>query len=89
MSCTCCNIYNYASIVTERFSLCLQSGEIEKKYSGLLEKKWTSVIRLQKRVSDISYSGITENSCISVRVLLYNATRTPYFEGEITHICGT
>ena len=25
-------------------------GEIDKKYSGLLEKKWTSVIRLQKKV---------------------------------------
>lgn len=28
-------------------------GEIEKKYSGLLEKKWTSVIRLQKKVMDL------------------------------------
>lgn len=27
-----------------------QPGEIEKKYNGLLEKKWTSVIRLQKKV---------------------------------------
>ena len=26
-------------------------GEIDKKYAGLLEKKWTSVIRLQKKVS--------------------------------------
>lgn len=26
-------------------------GEVEKKYGGLLEKKWTSVIRLQKKVS--------------------------------------
>ena len=25
-------------------------GEIDKKYVGLLEKKWTSVIRLQKKV---------------------------------------
>lgn len=25
-------------------------GEIERKYAGLLEKKWTSVIRLQKKV---------------------------------------
>lgn len=25
-------------------------GEVEKKYGGLLEKKWTSVIRLQKKV---------------------------------------
>lgn len=28
-------------------------GEIDKKYSGLLEKKWTSVIRLQKKVASI------------------------------------
>jgi platelet-activating factor acetylhydrolase IB subunit alpha len=26
-------------------------GEVDKKYAGLLEKKWTSVIRLQKKVS--------------------------------------
>ena len=25
-------------------------GEIERKYAGLLEKKWCSVIRLQKKV---------------------------------------
>lgn len=25
-------------------------GEVENKYGGLLEKKWTSVIRLQKKV---------------------------------------
>ncbi|XP_006825041.1 lissencephaly-1 homolog [Saccoglossus kowalevskii] len=28
-------------------------GDVEKKYSGLLEKKWTSVIRLQKKVMDL------------------------------------
>ncbi|XP_013772413.1 lissencephaly-1 homolog [Limulus polyphemus] len=28
-------------------------GEIDKKYVGLLEKKWTSVIRLQKKVMDL------------------------------------
>lgn len=27
--------------------------EIDKKYTGLLEKKWTSVIRLQKKVMDL------------------------------------
>jgi len=27
--------------------------ELDKKYSGLLEKKWTSVIRLQKKVMDL------------------------------------
>ena len=26
-------------------------GEVDKKYTGLLEKKWTSVIRLQKKVT--------------------------------------
>lgn len=28
-------------------------GEIERKYQGLLEKKWTSVIRLQKKVMEL------------------------------------
>lgn len=27
-------------------------AETAKKYEGLLEKKWTSVVRLQKKVSD-------------------------------------
>lgn len=30
-------------------------GEVERKYGGLLEKKWTSVIRLQKKVAYILY----------------------------------
>lgn len=29
------------------------AGDQEKKYQGLLEKKWTSVIRLQKKVMDL------------------------------------
>lgn len=29
------------------------SGESEKKFGGLLEKKWTSVIRLQKKVMEL------------------------------------
>ena len=29
------------------------SGDVDKKYTGLLEKKWTSVVRLQKRVIDL------------------------------------
>ncbi|KOX75516.1 Lissencephaly-1 like protein [Melipona quadrifasciata] len=28
-------------------------GEVERKYGGLLEKKWTSVIRLQKKVMEL------------------------------------
>jgi len=28
-----------------------QPMDIDKKYAGILEKKWTSVIRLQKKVS--------------------------------------
>ena len=27
-------------------------GEVDKKFAGLLEKKWTSVIRLQKKVRE-------------------------------------
>uniref|UniRef100_A0A1B0D7I1 PAC1-like LisH-like dimerisation domain-containing protein n=1 Tax=Phlebotomus papatasi TaxID=29031 RepID=A0A1B0D7I1_PHLPP len=29
------------------------SNELERKYGGLLEKKWTSVIRLQKKVMEL------------------------------------
>lgn len=28
-------------------------GDVDKKYAGLLEKKWTSVVRLQKRVMEL------------------------------------
>lgn len=31
----------------------LQNEEGDKKYAGLLEKKWTSVIRLQKKVRNV------------------------------------
>lgn len=30
-------------------------GEVERKYGGLLEKKWTSVIRLQKKVKSFPF----------------------------------
>lgn len=30
-----------------------QNEEVDKKYAGLLEKKWTSVIRLQKKVRNV------------------------------------
>ena len=48
-------------------------GEVDKKYAGLLEKKWTSVIRLQKKVQ--YFLSILRNSNISQRfpkdLLLY------------------
>ena len=34
-------------------------GEVDKKYAGLLEKKWTSVIRLQKKVIIPDLSRLT------------------------------
>ena len=37
-------------------------GEIDKKYAGLLEKKWTSVIRLQKKVRLIEMDWIRKKS---------------------------
>ena len=39
-------------------------GEIDKKYAGLLEKKWTSVIRLQKKVRLKEVDWISERSRI-------------------------
>ena len=40
-------------------------GEIDKKYAGLLEKKWTSVIRLQKKVKPT-----VETCCYKVNVFI-------------------
>lgn len=37
-------------------------GEVERKYGGLLEKKWTSVIRLQKKVYKYRIFPNIENS---------------------------
>lgn len=34
-------------------------GDVDKKYAGLLEKKWTSVIRLQKKVKAIFINFLT------------------------------
>jgi len=53
-----------------------QNEELDKKYAGLLEKKWTSVIRLQKKVSrdliDILVSKvITKNEHSSVNRILH------------------
>lgn len=28
-------------------------GEVERKFGGILEKKWTSIIRLQKKVTEL------------------------------------
>lgn len=39
-------------------------GEVENKYGGLLEKKWTSVIRLQKKVVN------TQNSTIVFQMII-------------------
>lgn len=36
------------------------SDEMDRKYSGLLEKKWTSVIRLQKKVESAVISVLRE-----------------------------
>lgn len=42
----------------------LQNEEVDKKYAGLLEKKWTSVIRLQKKVRNTSFShGVFLHLC--------------------------
>ncbi|KAI9844122.1 MAG: protein with putative role during mitosis [Thelocarpon superellum] len=41
-----------------------------KKYEGLLEKKWTSVVRLQKKIMDL------ENRCTTLQAELDSATPT-------------
>ena len=42
-------------------------GEIDRKYAGLLEKKWTSVIRLQKKVRLL----MSKDKCYRHNVALY------------------
>ena len=41
-------------------------GEIDKKYAGLLEKKWTSVIRLQKKVRLKKWIGLERSRTILI-----------------------
>ncbi|XP_052075618.1 lissencephaly-1 homolog [Mytilus californianus] len=43
----------YLSALSEFQKETSMPGEVDKKYAGLLEKKWTSVIRLQKKVIDL------------------------------------
>ncbi|XP_060551694.1 lissencephaly-1 homolog [Ruditapes philippinarum] len=43
----------YVSALTQFQKEASMPMEIDKKYSGILEKKWTSVIRLQKKVMDL------------------------------------
>lgn len=51
------NDQKVAHIILMRGNICClllgsQNEEVDKKYAGLLEKKWTSVIRLQKKVTN-------------------------------------
>ena len=41
-------------------------GEVDKKYAGLLEKKWTSVIRLQKKVIVCAIMNKGRGGCASL-----------------------
>lgn len=51
----------YASTLAEFKKEAELPVEIENKFSGLLEKKWTSVIRLQKKVIDLE-ARLSENT---------------------------
>lgn len=61
-----------------------QPGELDKKYSGLLEKKWTSVIRLQKKVGDFIVSSVILPWCDSLvwNVLLGDGFRSKIIRGR-------
>ena len=48
-------------------------GEIDKKYAGLLEKKWTSVIRLQKKVLFYFWLNVNWELVLHmIFILIYN-----------------
>ena len=37
-------------------------GEVDKKFAGLLEKKWTSVVRLQRKVrQNLKFGTVNHN----------------------------
>ena len=40
-------------------------GDVDKKYTGLLEKKWTSVIRLQKKVRNFNINELEKKYWIN------------------------
>lgn len=51
-------------------------SEIERKYRGLLEKKWTSVIRLQKKVMELE-AKLSETEKELIEGAPTKAKRTP------------
>lgn len=51
-------------------------NEIERKYGGLLEKKWTSVIRLQKKVMELE-AKLSEAEKEAIEGAPTKAKRTP------------
>lgn len=55
------NLPNAAAALREELSLSEQVLDTTtvKKYEGLLEKKWTSVVRLQKKVRTSFYASDT------------------------------
>ena len=55
--CSCTHMYinrnmNYSTSIQDLFSQAPEKIQ-DKKFAGLLEKKWTSVLRLQKKVMDM------------------------------------
>lgn len=46
-----------------------QNEELDKKYAGLLEKKWTSVIRLQKKVCEVFFFFPPQRKLVGIVVL--------------------
>jgi platelet-activating factor acetylhydrolase IB subunit alpha len=51
-------------------------GDVDKKYTGLLEKKWTSVIRLQKKVIFfITLHHLTKKISKKMILILYTILR--------------
>ena len=53
------------------FYFYLQPDKIEDKFTGLLEKKWTSVIRLQKKVLTTPYYSIVVRSPRHIYTVLF------------------
>lgn len=62
------NLQNTAAALREELGLSEETLDPNtvKKYEGLLEKKWTSVVRLQKKVRSCVRSSIQDRTRASV-----------------------
>ncbi|XP_018586185.1 lissencephaly-1 homolog A-like isoform X1 [Scleropages formosus] len=71
------NGYEEAYSVFKKEAELDMNDELDKKYAGLLEKKWTSVIRLQKKVCNFQLVVSFQTLCKFGRIYSFNLSAAP------------